>query len=78
MMAQLAQTVVQILLLLLLVPPVRGVIRTLKARMQTRRGPSVLQTYSELRKLFAKGMVIPETASWIFTEIGRASCRERV
>ena len=61
------QSVVQILLLLALAPLVSGVIRTLKARLQTRRGPSVLQPYSGLRKLFGKSMVIPETASWIFT-----------
>ncbi len=66
MIASLLQSVVQILLLLALAPLVSGVIRTLKARLQTRRGPSVLQPYSELRKLFHKGMVIPETASWIF------------
>ena len=34
--------------------------------MQTRRGPGVLQPYRELYKLFRKGMVIPNTASWLF------------
>jgi formate hydrogenlyase subunit 4 len=34
--------------------------------MQSRRGPGVLQFYRDLYKLFRKGMVIPDTASWIF------------
>ena len=38
----------------------------MKARLQVRRGPGILQPYQELLKLFRKGMVIPETASWIF------------
>ena len=32
-----------------------------------RRGPGVLQPYRDIFKLLRKGMVIPETASWIFT-----------
>src|SRR5450756_1194469 len=42
-------------------------IKTLKARLQTRRGPGVLQSYRDIFKLLRKGMVIPETASWIFS-----------
>ena len=67
MIERLLQSVIQIFILLALAPLVSGVIRTLKARLQTRRGPSILQPYRDLRKLFGKGMVIPETASWIFT-----------
>jgi formate hydrogenlyase subunit 4 len=48
-------------------PLVSGFIKTLKARLQTRRGPGVLQPYRDLYKLLRKGMVIPETASWLFT-----------
>ena len=57
----------QLLLLLAISPLISGLINTLKARMQTRRGPGVLQFYRDLYKLFRKGMVIPDTASWIFT-----------
>ena len=57
----------QLLLLLAISPLISGLIKTLKARMQTRRGPGVLQFYRDLYKLFRKGMVIPDTASWIFT-----------
>jgi formate hydrogenlyase subunit 4 len=58
--------VAQLLLLLALAPLVTGVIRTMKARLQIRRGPGILQPYREILKLFRKGMVIPETSSWIF------------
>ncbi|MFZ5926062.1 MAG: respiratory chain complex I subunit 1 family protein [Acidobacteriota bacterium] len=56
----------QALLLLLLGPLVSGLIRTAKARLQTRRGPSPLQPYRDLARLLRKGMVIPETASPVF------------
>jgi formate hydrogenlyase subunit 4 len=62
----LLKTLAQLALLLLISPLISGVIKTLKARMQTRRGPGPLQTYRELVKLLRKGMVFPETASWIF------------
>jgi formate hydrogenlyase subunit 4 len=59
--------VVQLLLLLTVAPLVGGLIKTLKARLQLRRGPGILQPYRDLYKLFRKGMVLPETASWIFS-----------
>jgi formate hydrogenlyase subunit 4 len=58
---------IQLLLLLAISPLAGGVIKTLKARLQTRRGPGILQPYRDLHKLFRKGMVIPESASWIFS-----------
>ena len=64
---RLIESAAQLLLLLALAPLVTGVIRTLKARLQSRRGPGILQPYRDLRKLFGKGMVIPETTSWIFS-----------
>jgi formate hydrogenlyase subunit 4 len=38
----------------------------MKARLQTRRGPGILQPYRDLQKLLRKGMVVPDTASWLF------------
>jgi formate hydrogenlyase subunit 4 len=58
---------VQVAVVLLLSPFLTGFGRTLKARLQTRRGPQVWQPYLDLYKLARKGMVIPETASWIFS-----------
>jgi formate hydrogenlyase subunit 4 len=63
----LLQTLVQFVLLLGIAPLVSGFIKTMKARFQTRRGPGVLQPYRDLYKLLRKGVVIPETASWLFT-----------
>src|ERR1019366_803856 len=57
---------VQLLFLLTVAPLVSGLIKTLKARLQIRRGPGILQPYRDLYKLFRKGMVLPDTASWIF------------
>ena len=67
MISLLAKTGLQLVLLLLIAPVLSGIMKTLKARLQTRRGPGMLQTYQDIFKLFRKGMVIPETASWIFS-----------
>jgi formate hydrogenlyase subunit 4 len=56
----------QTLLLAVLAPGVVGYVRLMKARLQGRRGAGLLQPYRELRKTFGKGMVIAESASWIF------------
>lgn len=56
----------QLVLLLALAPLVSGFIKTLKARLQMRHGPNVLQPYRDLHKLLRKGMVVPDTASWLF------------
>jgi len=58
---------VQLALLLAVSPLITGFIRTLKARLQVRRGPGVLQPYRDLHKLLRKGMVTPNTASWLFS-----------
>ena len=63
----LAKAGLQMVLLLLVAPLLSGIIKTLKARLQTRRGPGILQSYRDIFKLFHKGMVIPDTASWIFS-----------
>src|SRR4029077_10624189 len=56
----------QTVLLAVLAPALVGYVRFAKARLQGRRGADVLQPYRELRKTFGKGMVIAESASWIF------------
>jgi formate hydrogenlyase subunit 4 len=63
----LINSLLQVALALLVAPLLSGAIKTLKARLQTRRGPSVLQFYRDVFKLLRKGMVVPETASWIFS-----------
>src|SRR4051812_31199205 len=56
----------QLALVLLLAPGLVGLMRTVKARLQNRRGAPVWQPYLEIRKLFGKEVVVSETASWIF------------
>ena len=67
MTAALLKVAAQLVLLLLLSPLITGLIRTLKARLQMRRGPGPLQPYREIHKLMRKGMVVPDTASWLFS-----------
>ncbi len=66
MIEQVLRNIVQLVLVLAVAPLVSGTVKSLKARLQTRRGPDVFQPYRDLHKLFQKGMVIPETASWLF------------
>ncbi len=56
----------QAVLLLACAPLVTGVIRKMKAMMQHRVGPGVLQPYRDLAKLFRKGEVVSDSSSWLF------------
>lgn len=56
----------QVFLVLLAAPLLIGHVRRVKARLQRRRGPSVLQPYRDLRRLLQKEVVLPETSSWLF------------
>ena len=53
----------QAVLLLCMAPLVAGTIRATKARLQSRRGPSVWQPYRDLRKLWLKSTVESSIAS---------------
>jgi len=67
MLGQAIAVLVQVAVVLLLSPLITGFSRAFKARLQTRRGAHPLQPYRDLYKLLRKGMVVPETASWIFS-----------
>jgi formate hydrogenlyase subunit 4 len=56
----------QFFIIILFSPLVNGVIKKLKANMQGRVGPGVLQPYYDLLRLFRKDMVVSTTTSWIF------------
>jgi formate hydrogenlyase subunit 4 len=56
----------QVLVVLVFSPLAAGVLARMKERVQARRGPSIMQPYRDLWKLFHKDQVIPEQASWIF------------
>jgi formate hydrogenlyase subunit 4 len=61
-----AINVIEALLLVAIAPLVRGVIAQVKARIQNRRGASVVRPYADLLKLFRKQDLVPDTASWLF------------
>jgi formate hydrogenlyase subunit 4 len=51
---------------LVLSPLAAGLVQHLKGRLQGRRGPSPLQPYRELRRLWAKATVAPEPAGPVY------------
>ena len=59
----------QALLALALAPALVGLVRLFKARLQSRRGAPFWQPYLELRKLFAKEVVVSNNASWLFRAV---------
>lgn len=58
--------VCQVASALALSPLLQGFILKAEERVQRSRGPSILQPYRDLWKLFHKQSVIPETASWVY------------
>jgi formate hydrogenlyase subunit 4 len=52
--------------LLAVAPLLRSGIKKMKATMQTRKGPPLLQGYYDLAKLLRKETVRSETASWVY------------
>ena len=58
--------VLQAVGLLAVAPLLRGGIKKMKATMQMRKGPPLLQGYYDLAKLFRKETVRSETASWVY------------
>ncbi len=58
--------VCQVASVLALSPLLQGFILKAEERVQRSRGPSILQPYRDLWKLFHKQAVVPETASWVY------------
>ncbi len=56
----------QMVLVLLLAPGLTGSVRKLKARLLGRQGPSIVQPYRDLWRLFRKSPVLAGNASWLF------------
>jgi formate hydrogenlyase subunit 4 len=64
--AAIAIGLLQVLALVAIAPVVTGVMRTTRARLEGRVGPSPLQPWRDLRKLLRKERLITEQTSWIF------------
>ena len=58
--------VIAVLTVVLMAPLLKGVIDNLKAKVQSRRGPPILQPYYDLAKLFQKERMRTPNASLIF------------
>jgi formate hydrogenlyase subunit 4 len=56
----------QMLLVLAVAPLLVGITRKVKSRLLRRRGPSLLQPYSDLWKLMHKEAVLAHNASWLY------------
>ena len=52
--------------MLAVAPLLRGTIKKMKAAMQTRQGPPLLQGYYDLAKLLRKETERSDTASWVY------------
>lgn len=61
-----ALQILQVLCVLLLAPLLQGFILKAEERVQRSRGPSLVQPYRDLWKLFHKECVVPDSASWIY------------
>ncbi|WP_315743444.1 MULTISPECIES: respiratory chain complex I subunit 1 family protein [unclassified Bradyrhizobium] len=66
LMSALLVQVSQMMLVLLAAPLLTGFVRKVKARIQRRRGPPIVQPYRDILRLLKKEVVVAENASWIF------------
>lgn len=66
LMMQLVTGLAQAAMVASLAPLVAGLIKTAKARLQSRRGPGILQPYYDLAKFLGKDSVVSPTTSWLF------------
>ena len=57
---------IQVAVVMAFAPLVSGVLNRLKEMVQSKRGPSILQSYRDLWKLFHKDEIVSEESSWIF------------
>jgi formate hydrogenlyase subunit 4 len=58
--------IIQVLFILGFAPLYSGVLSRLKEMVQSRRGPSIIQPYRDLWKLFHKDQVLSEETTWIY------------
>jgi formate hydrogenlyase subunit 4 len=58
--------IMQMMLVLSAAPLLTGFVRKMKARLQRRQGPPIIQPYRDLMRLLKKEVVVAENASWIF------------
>lgn len=65
-MKNISLIILQAVLFIIAAPFLSGLITKIKNNIRMRKGQGVFQPYYNLVKLFSKGEVVSETASWIF------------
>ena len=75
---RIASVVVQVGLALGCAPLLVGLLRTIRARLEGRAGPPIVQPWRDLRKLWTKERIAPEHTSWIFLAGAARAGVERV
>ena len=58
--------IIQALLIIFIAPLLSGFVKWLKCQLQNRRGPSIIQPYRNLIKLFRKEVIVANTSSVLF------------
>ena len=66
MIRTVSYNVAQVLFVMAFAPLYAGVLSRLKEIIQSRRGPSVLQPYRDIWKLFHKDQILSEETTWIY------------
>ena len=66
MIGAVAIQALQMALVLLAAPGLVGLVRAVKARLQRRQGPPIIQPYRTLARLLGKEVVLADNASWLF------------
>ncbi len=66
MIRTISYNVVQVLFVMAFAPLYAGVLSRLKEIIQSRRGPSILQPYRDIWKLFHKDQILSEETTWIY------------
>jgi formate hydrogenlyase subunit 4 len=66
MIETIGYNLLQVLFVLLFAPLYAGVLACLKEMVQSKRGPSVVQPYRDIWKLFHKDQIVSDQTTWIF------------
>ncbi len=66
MIRTVSYNIVQVLFIMAFAPLYAGVLSRLKEIIQSRRGPSILQPYRDIWKLFHKDQILSEETTWIY------------
>ncbi len=66
MIRTVSYNIMQVLFIMACAPLYAGVLSRLKEIIQSRRGPSILQPYRDIWKLFHKDQILSEETTWIY------------